>query len=93
MNTFELDKTYIANTYARFPVEIVSGQGALCRDADGNEYIDLGTGIGVNIFGYADAQWISAVTAMAEYGSAYFQSLLFRAVRPACRDALPKRPG
>ncbi len=63
MNTFELDKTYIANTYARFPVEIVSGQGALCRDADGNEYIDLGTGIGVNIFGYADAQWISAVTA------------------------------
>ena len=35
MNTFELDKTYIANTYARFPVEIVSGQGALCRDADG----------------------------------------------------------
>lgn len=63
MNTFELDRTYIANTYARFPLEIVSGHGALCRGADGREYIDLGTGIGVNIFGYTDAEWISAVTA------------------------------
>ena len=58
MNTFELDRTYIANTYARFPLEIVSGHGALCRGADGREYIDLGTGIGVNIFGYTDAEWI-----------------------------------
>ena len=63
MNTFELDQTYVANTYARFPVEIVSGKGSLVKDAQGKEYIDLGTGIAVNTFGVADDEWIAAVTA------------------------------
>ena len=62
MNTFELDQTYVANTYARFPVELVSGKGALVTDAAGKEYIDLGTGIAVNTFGVADDEWVSAVT-------------------------------
>ncbi len=62
MNTFEKDSTYVANTYARFPLEIVSGKGSLVRDADGKEYIDLGTGIAVNTFGTADEGWIAAVT-------------------------------
>ena len=62
MNTFELDQAYVANTYARFPVEIVSGKGALVTDAVGKEYIDLGTGIAVNTFGVADDEWVSAVT-------------------------------
>lgn len=62
MNIFEADKTYIAPTYARFPVEIVSGKGALVRDSDGKEYIDLGTGIAVNTFGVCDDEWIAAVT-------------------------------
>lgn len=62
MNTIQKDNMYTANTYARFPIEIVSGKGALCYDADGKEYIDLGSGIAVNIFGYCDDEWIDAVT-------------------------------
>ncbi len=62
MNTFELDNKYIANTYARFPLELVSGKGALAKDADGREYIDLGSGIAVNIFGFCDEPWQKAVT-------------------------------
>ncbi len=62
MNTFEKDKQYIANTYSRFPIEIVSGKGATVQDIDGNKYIDLGSGIAVNTFGVADDQWIEAVT-------------------------------
>ena len=61
MNTFELDKTYIAGTYKRFPVEIVSGKGSLVTDADGKEYIDMGSGIAVTSFGIADEEWIAAV--------------------------------
>ncbi len=61
-NIKELDKQYIANTYARFPLEIVSGKGSLAYDETGKEYIDLGTGIAVNSFGIADDQWIAAVT-------------------------------
>ena len=61
MNTFELDQKYIAGTYKRFPIEIVSGKGSLVKDADGKEYIDMGSGIAVTSFGVADEDWIAAV--------------------------------
>ena len=61
MNTFELDKTYIAGTYKRFPIEIVSGKGSLVKDVNGKEYIDMGSGIAVTSFGIADEEWIAAV--------------------------------
>ena len=63
MNLKDIDREYIAGTYARFPLEIVSGKGALVYDENGKEYIDLGTGIAVNTFGTADDEWIAAVTA------------------------------
>jgi len=61
-NTQTLDRTYIANTYARFPVELVSGKGSLLKGADGRDYIDMGSGIAVNGFGAADELWLKAVT-------------------------------
>jgi len=63
MSIKETDKSYVLNTYARFPVEIVSGKGSVCVDTDGKEYIDMGTGIGVTAFGYSDDTWVSAVSA------------------------------
>ncbi len=62
MDTQKLDQTYIANTYARFPVTIVKGKGSLVWDDTGKEYIDLSTGIAVDIFGVADEEWMAAVT-------------------------------
>ena len=63
MNTTKLtDKTYVAPTYARFDVEIVSGKGSLVYDETGKEYIDMGSGIGVTSFGISDDVWVSAVT-------------------------------
>ena len=62
MNIKEIDNQYVASTYARFPICIKSGKGSLAYDEDGNEYIDLGTGIAVNTFGYSDDEWIAAVT-------------------------------
>ncbi|MBE7047222.1 MAG: acetylornithine/succinylornithine family transaminase [Ruminococcaceae bacterium] len=61
MNTKQLDKKYIANTYGRFDLHIVEGKGSLCYDDNGKEYIDLGSGIGVNAFGYSDKVWVDAV--------------------------------
>ena len=61
-NLKEQDKAYIANTYARFPVEIVRGEGSLVYDENGKEYIDMGSGIGVTAFGIADPLWCAAVT-------------------------------
>ncbi len=57
------DKEYIAGTYARFPIAIVRGEGSLCYDEQGKEYIDMGSGIGVTAFGFADRDWCEAVTA------------------------------
>ncbi len=56
-----LDKAYVANTYNRFPVEIVSGKGSEVFDANGKRYIDMGSGIGVTSFGIADEVWQKAV--------------------------------
>ncbi len=61
MNTFELDQAYVAGTYKRFPVEIVSGKGSVVQDVNGREYIDMGSGIAVTSFGVADEEWIQAV--------------------------------
>lgn len=64
-NLIETDKKYVANTYNRFPVEIVSGKGSRVYDKNGKEYIDLGSGIGVTSFGISDPEWLSAVTQQA----------------------------
>ncbi len=61
MNTFELDKNYILNTYQRFPVSFVSGKGSVLKDENGKKYIDLASGIAVNSFGIADKKWVSSV--------------------------------
>ena len=57
-----LDQTYIARTYGRFPVELVSGKGSIVKDTEGKTYIDMGSGIGVPAFGIADDAWQKAVT-------------------------------
>ncbi|MBR3869876.1 MAG: aminotransferase class III-fold pyridoxal phosphate-dependent enzyme, partial [Clostridia bacterium] len=62
MNLREKDNKYIASSYSRFPVTLVSGEGALVYDDCGKEYIDLGAGIAVNTFGYSDKKWVEAVT-------------------------------
>ena len=60
-NLKEQDKQFVANTYARFPVELISGKGSEVYDGDGKRYIDMGTGIGVTAFGIADDEWKEAV--------------------------------
>lgn len=57
------DNTFAAHTYRRFPVTIVSGRGSVAVGDDGKSYIDMGSGIGVNALGYADPEWVAAVTA------------------------------
>ena len=65
MDLISVDKQYVANTYNRFPIEIVSGKGSRVVDTNGKEYIDMGSGIGVTAFGLADDVWASAVARQA----------------------------
>ena len=70
-----IDSTYVANTYKRFPVEIVSGKGSVVYDPDGKRYIDMGSGIGVTSFGIADEAWQQAV--IAQLGKVQHMSNLY----------------
>ncbi len=60
-NIKEIDKGFVANTYARFDLEITRGKGSLVYDNEGREYIDLSSGIATNTFGLCDDEWIKAV--------------------------------
>ncbi len=70
-----IDQTYIANTYARFPVEIASGKGSLLYSPEGKRYIDMGSGIGVTAFGSGDETWKEAV--IAQLGKVQHTSNLY----------------
>ena len=62
MSFMNMDQSYVAGTYKRFPVEIVSGKGSRVTDINGKEYVDMGSGIGVTAFGFGDEAWMAAVT-------------------------------
>lgn len=47
--------------YARFEVEFVRGEGCHLYDADGNAYLDLLSGIGVNSVGHCHPRVVEAV--------------------------------
>ncbi len=65
MDIISLDKQYVAGTYGRTPVQIVSGKGSRYTDVNGKEYIDMGSGIGVTAFGLCDDVWSAAVAKQA----------------------------
>jgi acetylornithine aminotransferase len=50
------------NNYGTPPLALVSGDGAVVTDADGNSYLDLVGGIAVNVLGHRHPAVIEAVT-------------------------------
>lgn len=59
------DQQYILHTYGRVDAALVKGKNARAWDADGREYIDFTSGIGVNALGYSDPAWAAAVAEQA----------------------------
>ncbi|HWR01576.1 MAG TPA: aspartate aminotransferase family protein [Chlorobaculum sp.] len=53
------------HNYARLPLEIECGKGAYLYTADGNRYLDMIAGIGVNAIGYGDERLLKAITDQA----------------------------
>jgi acetylornithine/N-succinyldiaminopimelate aminotransferase len=56
----------LLNTYQRNPYLFVSGQGVYLRDADGNDFLDLLSGIGVSALGYAHPAVEAAIHAQSK---------------------------
>ena len=59
------DDQYVLHTYARFPVDIERGKNATLWSAEGKEYIDFTSGIGVSSVGTANPKWVDAVAVQA----------------------------
>ncbi len=48
-----LEREYLLQNYARYPLALHRGKGCYVYDLEGNRYLDLISGIGVNSLGYA----------------------------------------
>lgn len=73
----EQEQNYILHTYGRVDAALVKGENARAWDAEGKEYIDFTSGIGVNSLGYCDPGWVKAVTEQAgaiQHMSNYYYS-------------------
>jgi acetylornithine/N-succinyldiaminopimelate aminotransferase len=63
---FRLDKEYLMSTYRRMPVAIKKGEGCKLYDVNGKEYLDLFSGVGVNILGYNHPNIVKATHEQVE---------------------------
>src|SRR5579875_2086445 len=48
-----LEREYLLQNYSRYPLALHRGRGVYLYDLEGNRYLDLISGIGVNSLGYA----------------------------------------
>lgn len=62
----ELDDRYVLNSYKRYPVQIVRGEGPYVFDEQGNRYLDFLSGIAVNALGYGHPAITEAIKKQAE---------------------------
>ena len=60
------EKKLLLSTYERTPVLFVGGSGVHLRDEQGNDYLDLLSGIGVSALGYAHPAVEAAIVAQSK---------------------------
>ncbi len=63
---FKLTDEFVASTYSRLSIPIVKGKGCILWDAEGNEYLDFISGLGVNNIGHSHPSVIEAIQKQAE---------------------------
>ncbi len=66
MNVFEKEDRFSTGVYSRQDLQLVRGSGTKVYDADGNEYLDLTTGIGVAAVGHGNEAVAEAIKDQAE---------------------------
>jgi len=64
-NIKELEESFGAPAFKKLPLTIVRGKGSVVWDADGKEYVDFMTGIGVALVGHSNDQVVRAINEQA----------------------------
>ncbi len=60
-----LQREYLLQNYARYPLVLQKGKGCYVYDLDGKRYLDLIAGIGVNALGYAHPRMVKVIREQA----------------------------
>lgn len=66
MSTIDKFNNHVMQSYGRYPLVMEQGKNRRCKDENGKEYIDFGSGIGTNSLGYCDDKWADAVCAQVK---------------------------
>ncbi len=92
MNTQEIMKEAdecLLHVYNRFPVAFDHGEGVRLYDAEGKEYLDFASGIGVMAFGYGDEEYKEALKAqidkITQTSNLYYHAPMAEAAKAAVR--------
>ena len=57
----DLERDYVLQNYARYPLVVARGKGCHVYDLDGKRYLDFISGIGVNALGHAHPRILKAI--------------------------------
>src|SRR6201991_3844392 len=61
----DLEKEYLLQNYARYPLVLARGKGCYVYDTAGKRYLDLVAGIGVNALGHAHPRLMKVIREQA----------------------------
>jgi acetylornithine/N-succinyldiaminopimelate aminotransferase len=61
----DLERTFLLQNYARYPLVLHRGKGSYLYDVDGKRYLDLIAGIGVNALGHAHPRILRVIREQA----------------------------
>ena len=61
----ERERRFLLQTYNRYPVVIARGKGVFLFDTEGNRYLDLVAGLGVNALGHAHPRVLKTIREQA----------------------------
>src|SRR5260370_16822977 len=61
----DLEREYLLQNYARYPLVLHRGKGAYVYDLDGRRYLDFIAGIGVNALGHAHPRIVKVIRQQA----------------------------
>jgi acetylornithine/N-succinyldiaminopimelate aminotransferase len=61
----DLEREYVLQNYARYPLVLTRGKGCHVYDAEGRRYLDFISGIGVNALGHAHPRMLKVIREQA----------------------------
>lgn len=92
MDTISKFDSNVIGSYGRYPLVMEAGSERICKDENGREYIDFGSGIGTNSLGFCDKDWADAVCRQVrtlQHSSNYY----YTAVQAEFAETLCKTTG